>query len=167
MSITDVELNYMTEPSFLELDRHEFADYRNARFKDWALSLCCWDGMVPVFVIGLTMTFHLLFPGNEVINSLAACFIPIAAFFFRAAMADGQFNRKEQYSWQHLLFFFAIFYLVFVEALVILLLVEAGSIVTIVDFLVLVLLYSLYLLAVGAALFPLRLALNSARPSRN
>lgn len=145
----------------------ESTEYRSARYKDWALSLVCWDGMVPVFVIGLPITLRVLFPGNDVINSLAACVIPIAAFVIRAAMADGQFEREEQYGWQQLLFIFAIFYLVFVEALVILLLLEPGTHVTIVDFLGLLLLYFPYLLAVGVALFPLRLTFNSISTPRN
>jgi hypothetical protein len=87
------------------------------RYQEWALSIVCWDGALPFIVVAVSELVIWIFPNQDAVQVIFNVFIPIAAFFIRAAMADRQFKHGRQYSWQVLLFFGAIFYLVLLDAL--------------------------------------------------
>jgi hypothetical protein len=158
--MTDDELTAIAAEVFKHFDRREAATERTIRLREWALSLFCWDGILPFTVIAISVALKLLVPKLEILHIFAIVVVPIAAFFVRLAIGNKHFQRVQHYGWQMVLFALAIFFLVSVDAFFIIIQVfpqqlEAG------DWLTLGGLYLVYLLVVGVALFPLRSAVTS------
>src|SRR5262245_22539924 len=103
--MSDAELNE-SEKALLEewLDR-EADEYRASRYREWARNLICWDGVLPLVVVGIPALIGVLFPKNDGAIALTTVIVAIATFFVRAAKADQHFKDGEQYAGQHLLFF--------------------------------------------------------------
>lgn len=160
--MSDAELSE-SEKALLEewLDR-EAGEYRALRYREWARNLICWDGVLPLVVVGVPALIRVLFPKNDGAIAVTTVIVAIAAFFVRGFKADQYFRGGEQYAGQHLLFFVAIFCLVFVDALLIEM-CQFGNLPLLGELLLFLGVYLIYLPIVGFSLFPLRLALNSRR----
>jgi hypothetical protein len=127
------------------------------RYTEWGLTVLCWDGLLPVVVVGVPAIIAFALPKQDDLHVLANIAIPIVAFFVRCVMAHRHFQGEEHYGWQGVIFVLAIFYLIFVETLLILF-GDLRNGVRADDWYVLGLMYLVYLAMVGLSLFPFRRA---------
>jgi len=151
--MTDDELNFAAIEVFTYLDHCEAADERNAQLKNWAWSVLCWDGALPLVVVCVPQIVRLVFPGQLNLIVAAALLVPIIAFFVRGAHAFHQYRCGSRYIWQTGLFVLAIIALALAET-VFILFESMPNIADGIDWCILGLLYLGYLVAIAAALFP-------------
>ena len=121
--------------------------------RDWALTVFCWDGLLPVAVIFIPKLISLLFAGRQGSKELTFVIVPIVAFLVRYMIGMRRFRSCRTYWWQFVLFFVAILMLFMLEAFLVLMsLVQNGP----PDgfWLFWFSLYGVYLLIMAVALFP-------------
>ena len=151
--MTDDELTATAAEVFAHFDRREAASERAILLKSWALTIFCWDGLLPLVVVTIPNLISVFLPDVEAAHVIANIAIPIAAFFVRLIMGGRYFQERSQYAWQYLLFLLTIIYLIFIDTIIILF-HELGDQLTASDFRILGFMYLIYLAAMGIALFP-------------
>jgi hypothetical protein len=125
------------------------------RYQEWALTVFCWDGILPITVAALTSLIVLLFPQNDEIQMVFAVSAPIAGFFARLWIGGRYFETHAHYRWQGALFFVGILWLIFLDCLWITLR-QLDDGLSKDDWYAFALLYMPYLGMTAIALFPFR-----------
>jgi hypothetical protein len=125
------------------------------RYQDWAMTVFCWDGMLPITIAAMTSLLVFLFPRNDVAASLFAVFAPIVGFFLRLWIGGRYFDAHPHYAWQVSVFFIAVLWLIFLDCLLIVFR-QMPNEMSIEDWCVFALFYLPYLGLMAIALFPMR-----------
>jgi hypothetical protein len=154
--LTDEELVMAAAEVFQHFDRHEAADERTAQLRDWALSVFCWDGLLPVAVIAIPNLTKFVLPNWQFGLAMVAIFSPVVAFSVRFAYGWARMRRGQAYIWQTIIFTVAISALFLCEAFI--LNDQFGGGPKIAEPTVLLVMFALYFTTVAIALFPFRVA---------
>jgi hypothetical protein len=151
--MTDDELNAADGKVFSYLHRCEAADERNDQLKNWAWSVLCWDGALPLAVVCIPHLVKTVLPGRQNAILTTALVVPMIAFIVRGTHAFQQYRYGRRYIWQTGLFVLAILALALAET-VFILFESMPNIAQESDWCILAVLYFGYLIAISAALFP-------------
>lgn len=153
--MTDIESALATDESYLELDRRRAVEDQNSRYRDWAITVACWDGVLPIVAVSLPSILNFLFPQNGMLKVWVIAIVPTAAFFVRAVIGSVRVDHGNYFRWQVYTFFLAIIYLVFLEAFFIA--IECIPIpMNAADWVAFAGIYLIYFAMISIALFPLR-----------
>jgi hypothetical protein len=158
--MTDDDQNAIAAARFPTLERSRNSEARNRCLIDWAFAIICWDGLLPIAVIGVPGLIAAIFPRAEVLHIIAYVFFPIGAFFLRLRIGRKYFDASGSYSWQKFLFVVSIFFLVILETTLILfheLNNQAED-----DWIMLGKVYLIYLATMSIAMLPIRKLCESA-----
>jgi hypothetical protein len=125
------------------------------KYREWALNILCWDGVLPVAVITVPKIVMLLFPMMPGARELTFIIVPVTAFVIRYVNGRMRFRSGELYIWQLVVFFMALCVLfVFDAILTMMQLVQKG--VPREAYLTAGVIYLIYLSLMAIALFPAR-----------
>jgi hypothetical protein len=152
--MTDEELTLAAEERFLEFDRREAADERAHQYRDWALSVFCWDGVLPFAVVMAPIITKLLLPGNEAVLAFVGISGAIGAFSFRFVVGYLRMHSRPTYLFQNLAFVVAICVLFLFETIWAVDNFGKGPRIT--TWAGLLYMYGCYLVLMAIALFPTR-----------
>ncbi len=152
--MTDDELKAFAGQVFAHFDHREAANERSRRLKDWALSVFCWDGILPLVVFALPGCVKLLLPRWDFGIAFIAVFVPVSALSIRFTIGWQMMRRSQSYIWQTVLFTVSISALFLFEAFV--LNDQIGNGPKIADPIVLLVMLLTYFALMSIALFPLR-----------
>ncbi len=118
--MTDDELKATAGEVFKHFDRRESASERTLRLREWAISVSCWDGALPLAVIAIPKGVSILFANRQGAMLLTCIYVPIVAFVIRYLNGISRYRNRQMYIWQLLLFFIAILLLFALDALLVL-----------------------------------------------
>jgi hypothetical protein len=152
--MTDHELAKIADEIFGHFDRREAAPERTRRLREWALSVFCWDGLLPVAVLSIPKILHVVFPNWKIGLAIVAVFGPVLALSIRFVFGWQRMRRGQAYIWQLIVFTVAISALFLFEAFI--LNDELGGGPKIADPTVVSVMFLVYLAMMAIALFPAR-----------
>ena len=125
------------------------------KYREWALNILCWDGILPVAVITVPKIAMLLFPMMPGARELTFIIVPVTAFVIRYVNGRMRFISGELYIWQLVVFFMALCVLFVLDAIWTMMhLVQNG--VPPEAYLTAAVIYLIYLSLMAIALFPAR-----------
>ena len=125
------------------------------KFRQWALNIFCWDGVLPLVVCVAPLVVKLLFPARQGVSELTFIVIPVMAFMIRYVHGRKYRRPGEFLIWQTVLFFVAIFLLFVLDAaLAMMHLVQNGA--PLDAWATWGALYGVYLLIMAVAIYPTR-----------
>lgn len=150
--MTDDELTAAAADVFKHFDRSEAVNERVLRLKEWALSVFCWDGLLPITVLSIPNLVKSLLPNWQFGLAMLAVFGPVIALSIRFVFGWKRMRRGQAYVWQTIVFTFAISALFLFEAFILNDQIGGGP--KIADPPVLVVMFFLYLAMMAIALFP-------------
>ena len=150
--MTDDELTGAVADVFKHFDRSEAVSERVLRLKEWALSVFCWDGLLPITVFSIPNLVKSLLPNWQFGLAVLAVFGPVIALSIRFVFGCKRMQRGQAYVWQTIVFTFAISALFLFEAFILNDQIGGGP--KIADPTVLVVMFFLYLAMMAIALFP-------------
>lgn len=153
--MTDAELTELATETFKRIDRSEAMSARSRRLKEWVVTVCCWDGVLPLAVVGLPGVLKFMFPRWNLGLALAAVFVPTLALGIRFVFGWLKLRRNGSYIWQIVLFTVAISALFLTEAF--LLNDQLGNGPKIADPAIMLTLLAVYFTAMLIAFLPLRI----------
>jgi hypothetical protein len=78
------------------------------RYRDWALSVLCWDGILPLVLLVLPVNLMRLFPQQATVQLISAVGAPIVAFLLRLVIGNQRFLHFDHFRWQRYVFWVAI-----------------------------------------------------------
>jgi hypothetical protein len=154
MAMSDDELEASAAEIFKHFDRCEAANGRLLHLREWALSLFCWDGLLPVAVIAIPNLLNFLLPKWDFGIAMLAVFGPVIALSIRFVIGWGRMRSGQVYVWQMVVFTAAISALFLFEAF--LLNDQVGGGPKIADPTVILTMFLLYMALMAIALFPFR-----------
>jgi hypothetical protein len=160
--MTDDQLTAAAADVFKHFDYREAESARSAQIKAWAVSIFCWDGILPLTVAMVPKLIAKLFQGAP--RSLEVTFVavPIAALLLRYVNGRKKFRTGQMFRWQAVAFGIAVLLLfVFDAMLVMISLIPNQAVPRPVPrdaYLTCVGVYLIYLPFIAMALFPLRIA---------
>lgn len=125
------------------------------RYRRWLLQLFVWDGLLPLALVNAAAIVPILFPNPRWLGELGAVFLPIFGFFVRMRVAYSYAEENESNGFQYIAFWLALLLLMCLDALLILFIQEAALIKQD-DWLTWLMLYGVYLVIIGFALFPFK-----------
>jgi hypothetical protein len=152
--MADDESTYAAADVFAHFERGRETSEQASQLWKWALTLLCWDGVLPVVVISFPNLLKHLFPNWAVGLAMAAVFAPVLALGARFVIGWIRMRQGHARIWQLVLFTIAISSLFFFEAF--LLNDQVGDGPKIGDPTVLLIMFLVYLTMMAFALFPLR-----------
>ncbi|MFO0788757.1 MAG: hypothetical protein U0805_04815 [Pirellulales bacterium] len=152
--MTDEEINAIAAERFRELDRYEEAGERAGQLKDWAWSVLCWDGVLPIVVIGIPIVVQWMAPNGQILLAPMFGLLPVVALCVRFVFGWNRMRRGEAYVWQMVFFTVAISALFLFEMFILNDQIAKGP--KIADPQVLATMFAVYLSMMAIALFPLR-----------
>ena len=153
-TMTDDELTASAAEVFKHFDRREAADEWVLRLKEWLILLICWDGLLPIAVIGIPSLVNFLFPNWQIGLAILGVFVPVAALTIRFVIGWQRMRIGKAYGWQMVLFTIAISALFLFEAFI--LNDEIGKGPKIADPQVLITMFAIYVAMMAIAMFPFR-----------
>jgi hypothetical protein len=139
---------------FKHFERRKIAGERMLLLRDWALSVFCWDGLLPVVVITIPNLVALLLPNWQGGIAAFAVFTPVIALSVRFVVGWKRMRSGKSYVWQTIVFTIGISALFLFEAFV--LNDQLGGGPKIADPTVLLVMFLSYLAMMALALFPFR-----------
>jgi hypothetical protein len=152
--MSDDELVTLADQKYLELARAEKNPGWTPRLRDWALSVFCWDGLLPIIVIAIPNFMQFVLPNWKIGNECVAVFCPVIALGFRFVVGYIRMRDGQSYFWQMIVFIVAISTLFLAEEFILSDQIGRGP--KIADPFTLLEMFSLYLLTMAIALFPFR-----------
>jgi hypothetical protein len=154
MAISDEEQTANADEVFKNFDRCEAPDEKARSLRRWAVSLFCWDGLLPLAVIGWPNLLKLLWPNWELGLALAGIGLPVIALSIRFVMGWVRLRGNQSYVWQTVIFTIGISALFLFEAFLLNDQIAKGP--KIAHPTTLITMFLVYFAAMSIALFPLR-----------
>lgn len=163
----DDELNAAAAEVFRHFERRPYTGGRMRQLQEWALSIVCSDGLLPIGVIAIPAFVTFVFPRAEVLHVAANVIVPVVAFFVRLVIGRKHFRERSLHTLQFLLFVLSIFYLILLEAMLILF-HEFGNQAQVKanDWIILGKLFLIYLAAMSISLFPFQILRQSEQANQ-
>jgi hypothetical protein len=159
IAMTDDESAAAHAEVFKHFERSTVSGERMRRLKEWAVSLVCWDGLLPIAVLAIPNLVALLLPNCQGIIAMLGV-TPVVALSVRFVIGWKRMKNGKSYGWQTIVFTFAISALFLFEAF--LLNDQIGGGPKIADPTGLLVMFLSYLVTMAVALFPFRRAERSA-----
>lgn len=151
----DDELAAEAAEAFSHFDRVGAASEESQRIRGWALSLLCWDGLLPLAVIAAPKVVQFAMPMRQGALEITFVVVPVAAFVLRFVNGHMRFQSGQMYLWQLAVFYLAIFLLFIIDAMLTMAQMVNGP-VTSETVQCLCAMYLIYLVLIAVALFPAR-----------
>jgi hypothetical protein len=102
--------------AFVEAQRAVYKKIRAELYRNWVLTIFCWDGLLPVVVILLPVCLKIIMPRLPVIAGVAGILVPLTALSIRVVVGFKRLLRGQSYLWQLIVFLVGISILFLVEA---------------------------------------------------
>lgn len=125
---------------------------------EWILNVFCWDGLLPIAVVGIPTLVQFLLPNWQVLFGILFLICPVTALSIRFVIGWQRMRSGRSYYWQMLLFTIAVSALFLFEAFILNDQMVQGP--KIADPQVLLTMFAVYLSMMAIALFPFRALLE-------
>ena len=158
-AMRDDELAASAAEVFKHFDRREAANEWALRLREWLILLFCWDGLLPIAVIGIPNLVKFLFPNWQIGLAILFVFVPVAALSIRFVIGWQRMQVGKAYGWQMVIFTVAISALFLFEAFI--LNDEIGNGPKIADPQTLITMFAIYVTMMAIAMFPFRRSAGS------
>ena len=158
--MTDDELEVASSEVFKHFERSVVSSERILCLREWALSVVCWDGLLPIAVLAIPNLVALLLPNWQGVIASFAVFVPVVALSVRFVVGFNRMRSGKSYVWQTVVFTLAISALFLFEAFILNDQIGGGP--KIADPTVLLVMFLSYLTMMAIALFPFRRREKSA-----
>jgi hypothetical protein len=150
--------------AFVDAQRAAYRKIRAELYRNWVLTIFCWDGLLPVVVILLPVGLKFILPRWPVVGAIAGLLLPVTALSVRVVVGFIRLRSGHSFLWQLIVFLVGISTLFLVEAFWLNDLTMPGPKINQPTLLLQMFLF--YLLMMTFSLFPARELLNLGRQSR-
>jgi len=154
----DDELNAAAAEVFRHFERRESSHKSATIMIEWVLSVFCWDGLLPIAVVGIPTLVQLWMPNWQILLGLLFVICPVTAMSIRFVIGWQRMRRGQSYIWQMVLFIVGISSLFLFEMFI--LNDQIANWPKIADPQVLLMMFAVYLSMMAIALLPVRALLE-------
>jgi hypothetical protein len=124
------------------------------RYVEWALTVFCWDVLMPFVVILVPITANLMFPQQQVVAGTVSIFCTLIAYTIRFLIGWIKMRTGQLYIWQGIIFIVAVSLLFVLETIILTDQFRRGP--RAAGPIALLKMFLIYLALMGIAMFPFR-----------